>query len=124
MNIEVKYAVTRNKFMLFINGKFIKYVEGDMMSKANFIAKVLNTATTMAQEFDHAPDTAAVYFDRGYNSGASDPITQEDLDPMGVTLADFTAMITCIQQINKFAQDDKVTQGDYSAVANKLRNDI
>jgi len=123
--IEVKYSETREKWMLFKDGVFLTYTTEDMMSKANFINKVLNTATTLAQEFDQAPDTEAVYFDRGYNSGGANEIVQDDLtEPYGVALADFTAMITCIQQLIKFAQNQAVYQGDYSATVNKLRNDI
>jgi len=122
--IEVKYSETRQKWMLFNKGIFLTYTTEDMVSKANFINRVLNTATTLAQEFDQAPDTEGVYFDRGYNSGGANEITQSDLDSYGVVLANFTAMITCIQQLDNFAQNQAVYQADYSATVNKLRNDI
>lgn len=124
INVQVTYSKTRNKFMLFINNLFKQYVQGEMMSKANFIGKVLNTATSVAQLFDEVPDIEGVYFDRGYNSGGAEPIVQADLDSFGVDLSEFTAMITCIQQLKNFANNAAVTQGDYSSTVNQLRNDI
>ena len=64
-----------------------------MAQKVDYINSVLNSATTMAGEVDTVKNQYDVYFDRGYNGGGADPITQQDLTDMGlgISLANFTA---------------------------------
>jgi hypothetical protein len=63
-----------------------------------------------------------VYFDRGYNGGGSNPITDGDASPL--TAANYAALITLIQQLNNFLGNSAVTPADYDATLNTIRTDV
>lgn len=95
-----------------------------MADKSNYIESVRGIATALASGIKDGADLYSIYFDRGYNSGGSDPIVQADLDAYGIQLADFTSMITCLENLAKFANNDNPAQGDYDATINKIRRDV
>jgi hypothetical protein len=73
---------------------------------------------------DRLANLETVYFDRGYNGGGSNPITDEDLTSLGYTAANLANLITLIQQLNNFLGNSAVTSGDYDATLNAVRNDV
>lgn len=95
-----------------------------MTSKLDFAQNIQNFNTQLAELFKDAPDLEGVYFDRGYNGGGSDPITDSDLTGLGITAAQLGDGITLLQQLQNFAQNNAVTQGDYSATVNTLRTGV
>ena len=96
-----------------------------MQQKSNFINETLSAATKLGQIASDVEELKSIYQDRGYGAGGADEITQADLDevPVVVQLADFTDMVTCMQQLLKFMGNEAVTQGDYESTINKVRVD-
>lgn len=96
-----------------------------MSQKITFVENRLQaTANSLAQAIDALRDAETVYFDRGYNSGGSNPITDADISALGVTAANVASMITLAQQLIKFADNLAVTQGDYDSTLNVMRTDV
>jgi len=121
--VECRYIETRDKWALFSDGTFIKYVGAEMAQKTTFINGVIGSATSFASLIDNCDYLFAIYFDRAYGSGGANEITQADLDPFGVQLADFTAMITLFENFNKFMNNQAAVQADYDSTINKVRTD-
>jgi hypothetical protein len=96
----------------------------NMATKITFGTQAQNDATALAKVADKLANLENVYFDRGYNSGGSNPITDEDLTSLGYTAADLANLITLIQQLNNFLGNSAVTSGDYDATLNAVRNDV
>jgi hypothetical protein len=94
-----------------------------MTKKITFTMQARSDATTMAQLANSLADIVSVYFDRGYNSGGADPITDGDLDGL-ITAAELEALITLSQQFANFLGNAAVTQADYDATLNAVRTDL
>lgn len=63
----------------------------------------------------------SVYFDRGYNSGGSDPITDTDLESFGFTAAQLASLMNLAEQMVNFRDNAAVTQSDWGSVLNQVR---
>ena len=88
--------------------------------KDTFIADVMTMTNQLSKYYtDRSREIHKSYFDNGHNTG----ITQEDLDRLypGVTLADFTAGITMMGELNNFTGGQPVAAADYQATINKQR---
>jgi len=69
---------------------------------------------------DMADDIAAlqeVWFDRGYNSGGADELTDADVEALGITAADVTGMITFAGALETFMAANR-------GYLSKMRNDL
>ena len=69
---------------------------------------------------DMADDIAAlqeVWFDRGYNSGGADELTDADVEALGITAADVTGMITFAGALETFMVANR-------GYLSKMRNDL
>ncbi len=73
----------------------------------------------------------SIYFDRGFNSGGADAISDSDLDGSvvgdtntNITASELGSGITMIQQLKNFVTNAAVVQGDYESTISNLRNDV
>jgi len=123
------YKNADGAFSLVINGElfatFSTIEEAvNMSQKLTFVSKVQERATTLAQVADLVSDLVSVYFDRGYDSGGSDPVIDADLAALGITAANLTAFITLGQQLQNFLDNAAVATADYDATLNTMRTDV
>ena len=93
-------------------------------AKFNFGSKSQSIATSLAQAVNDAADIVSVYFDRGYDSGGSDPIVDGDIAGLNITATQVGAAITLFQQLANFVDNAAVTQADYDATLNTIRSDL
>lgn len=63
-----------------------------MSNKVRFAQEAQTAASIFAKLSDTIAALQAVYWDRGYNSGGADTLTDEDVASIGVTAADVTGM--------------------------------
>jgi hypothetical protein len=101
----------------------ITQIKGGTMNKEKYISKSVEIGTTLVNLLTQLPNVHKAYFDKGLGSGGSNEITQADLDNAGINLSDFTSLITLFEQLNNFASNQPVVQGDYISTLNKIRND-
>jgi len=92
--------------------------------KQRFVNGVLDMAKTLAETKDLLASARAVYFDRGYNSGGSDPIIDDDISGLGVTATQLTNMMTLAEQLENFFGNSAVSTADYDASLNQFRRDL
>lgn len=123
------YQAADGRWRVFNNGIKSNYFTleseaRDMATKLTFGEQSQNDATTLAQVADKLTNLETVYFDRGYNSGGSNPIVDGDIVSLNITAADLGALITLIQQLNNFLGNVAVTTGDYDATLNTVRTDV
>lgn len=88
--------------------------------KDAFITDVVTMTNGLAKFYtDRSREIHKSYFDNGYNAS----VTQEDLDRLfpNMTVADFTAAITMMGEMNNFTGNLPVAQADYQATINKVR---
>lgn len=88
--------------------------------KQGFANQVLELVTKLS-EID---DLREVYFDREYNSGGANEITDDDLSDLGITASEFTEGLTLIENLRKLLNNQAPTTGDYTVTISKLRTDI
>jgi hypothetical protein len=103
----------------------------DAMSKIKFAEQVRRLATQQAQLVDEIINLKSVYFDRGNQSGGSDPITDEDVAAAGVTAAQIGNFITFAEQAEKWINgefeapaDGSLAAVDHDIILNQLREDV
>jgi len=117
MAIEIRYIGTRDKWGMWVDGKFSNYVEECMVKKIEFATKIQAKATSLAGVRDALGEIVEVYLARGYNEEGADPIKEDDLVGSGIALADLNACITMFQKLSVSTVEDKLT-------VNKIRNDL
>jgi len=86
-----------------------------------FMQRVQSSAHKLADEIDAAVALTAVYFDRGYNSGGVNELTDTDLEEKYVTAAQLGSYVTLAQQLQNLRDGLEVTAGDYGATLNQVR---
>ena len=96
----------------------------DMATKITWATQAQVDATTLAQVADRLANLETVYFDRGYNSGGSDPIGDGDVVTLGITAAQLGSLVTLIQQLNNFLGNVAVITADYDSTLNVVRSDV
>ena len=94
------------------------------MSKVAFAQEAQALSTIVADVSKRMADVFDTYFDRGYNGGGSNAITDPDLTSLGVTAAQIAAFITLAENINIFLNNGAPFQSDYDSTINGLRTDI
>lgn len=96
--------------------------------KDNFIRQLQIDASDLAQVKDRIATRSGMYFDRGYNVGGADEITDGDVqdatDNLQLGAVDVTAWVTLLEQVANFFDNLAVTTGDYDGTTNRLRSDI
>lgn len=92
--------------------------------KLNFARQLQEDAGNLAQLKDRIMTRYGIYFDRGYNSGGANPITDSDVAELGLTATQVGDWITLIEQLGNFFGNSAVITADYDATTNKIRNDI
>jgi len=123
------YQATDGRWIVFSNGIKSDYFTleseaQDMATKLTWAGQAQADSTTLAQISDALANLESVYFDRGYNSGGSNPITNDDVSSLNITAADLASLITLIQQLNNFLGNSAVTTGDYDATLSTVRTDV
>lgn len=92
-----------------------------MANKNDFANRLRSASSRLMQDAEDLAVLYASYFDRGYNSGGSNPITDPDVIGAETTAADIAAGITASEQLANYLNAGAVTSGDYSATWNVLR---
>jgi multisubunit Na+/H+ antiporter MnhB subunit len=92
--------------------------------KDTFVSQIITTITALAQSFDGANTLISTYFDRGYNSGGTNAIVDDDLAGVGLTAAQLGGAITVFQQLQAFRHGGAVSSSDYDSTLNQVRRDI
>lgn len=95
-----------------------------MASKVAFAKSAQQISTAIATIRAQCKTMNEMYFNRNYNSGASNVIQDSDLTSVEMTAAELSSFITTCQQFEKFLNNEEVTQGDYKVIINKLRTDL
>ncbi len=95
-----------------------------MANKSQFIYEVVLQARRLAAVFDVVDERHKAFFDNGFQSGGANEIVQADIDAANIpiSVADLTAGITLLEQVANFKGNSAVTQADYMATVNKLRD--
>ena len=84
-----------------------------------FVANMRQNAEALAQAILAASDIVSVFFDRDYDGVGT--VTDEDLLPFDLTLADVGAYINALRQLLNWRDGQAVTQGEHGAAVNKVR---
>ena len=95
-----------------------------MAKKNSFISDVVTMTNSLAKYYtDRSDELHKSYFDNGYNTGGSNEITEADVQAIysDMTLADFTAAISLMEQLNNLMENRAVAQADWQASVNKVR---
>lgn len=91
--------------------------------KVTFAKQCQDAATSLAIAADAAADLYSIYFDRGYNSGGADPITDADLEAHEITAAEISSFMSMAENLALFLNNGSPAQSDYDSSLNKLRAD-
>lgn len=89
-----------------------------------YIRQIFTTITALSQSFDMANTLINAYFDRGYNAGGANAITDDDLADTGLTAVQLGGAITLFQQLQAFRNGGAIAPADYDATLNQVRRDI
>lgn len=95
-----------------------------MADKSRYASTIQNKATEIAGLGSELQAIFETYFDRGYNGGGANPITDGDLVELGLTAGDIAAFITLAENFGKFLNNQAAFQSDYQSTINKIRTDI
>ncbi len=71
-------------------------------NKQKFGMAARDAATRFADMEDDIAALQSVYFDRGYNSGGADELTDADVESLGIDAAAVTGMITFAGALETF----------------------
>jgi len=96
----------------------------EMSKKNQFVNEFKTQLTLLAQVTEKTSALSAAYFQREYNSGGADVITDEDISSTGMTAADVVSQITLAQQLVNFRDNQAVLTGDYGSTMNRARTDF
>ncbi len=95
-----------------------------MSKKVEFTKKLQEVCSQLGQVADIADSLEELYFDRTYNSGGADAITDADISSTGLTAAQVGAIITLLQQFQNFVGNSAVTTADYLSTINIARDEL
>ena len=89
-----------------------------MSNKTRYASKAMDMASIFSNLADDITALQSVYWDRGYNSGGSDTLADEDVASIGVTAADVTGMA------DTFAGALETFMAANRGYLSKMRNDL
>ena len=88
-----------------------------MAQKDNYARKAQQMAASFSALSDDILSLQAIWFDRAYNSGGADELTDADVEALGITAADVTGMITFAGALDTFLVANR-------GYLSKMRNDL
>jgi hypothetical protein len=88
-----------------------------MDNKQKYAQRGREVATVASNLFDQVIAWRNVYWDRTYNTGGADALTNEDVAVTGVTAADVTGLITFADALETFLVANR-------AYLSQMRNDL
>ena len=88
-----------------------------MSNKTKYASRAMDMASIFSSLSDDIASLQAVYFDRAYNSGGADELTDADVEALGITAADVTGMITFAGALETFMSANR-------GYLSKMRNDL
>ena len=91
------------------------------MPKTAFATKCQELCHNQSLLANQFKDIYSIYFDRTYNSGGADEITDADLEAFEFDAATLAGVITLSEQLDKMLNNQAVAQADYDQTLNKMR---
>ena len=88
-----------------------------MANKAQYAQRGRELSTVAANLIDQVLAWRDVWWDRAYNDGGADELTDNDVAAVGVTTADITGMVTFADALETFLVANR-------AYISKMRNDL
>lgn len=88
-----------------------------MANKQQYARQAQQMAATFSALADDISALQAIYFDRAYNSGGADELTDADVEALGITAADVVGMITFAGALETFMAANR-------GYLSKMRNDL
>ena len=94
-----------------------------MTQKIQYVREVIRMTRALANEAGIVAARHKEYFDNGYGPAGADELVQADLDAAGLDLSvtEFTATITMLEQFKNYSGNLAVVQGDYLGTMNTVR---
>lgn len=94
-----------------------------MAKKIDYVNEVIRMVKALGAEADVVSERHKEYFDNGFNSGGAAAITDLDLSNANIelTAAQFSTVVTFIQQFDNLMTNQVVTEADYMATINLVR---
>lgn len=91
--------------------------------KTDYMYEVIRMIRRLAEEADVVAERHKEFFDKTYNAGGADEITQADIDAavFDISLTDFTSGISLLEQYSNFVSNSAVTAADWQATMNRIR---
>ena len=91
-----------------------------MASKTDFARRAIDMIASVGSLADNLDILEKVYAARDYGT----TITQPDLDPLGITLAEFNQALGVIVRFGQFINGQAITPTDNRSIVNRIRTDI
>lgn len=91
--------------------------------KINFTQKGMALAKDFAKVVEGFDEWVTMYFDLGYDAAGGDVLEDADIAGLNRDKAKVADLVTLGQQAKNFRDNLAVTQGDYGASLNKMRDD-
>lgn len=88
--------------------------------KRRYIILLRELGRDLARAMSTAQDLHSVFFDREYDEATG--VTDADLVEWDMTKADVSAFINCCEQLINLRDNAAVTQGDWGATINVVRD--
>lgn len=89
-----------------------------MANKQQYARQAQQMAASFSALADDILALQAVYWDRGYNAGGADPLTDADVEALGITAGDVTGMAdTFAGALDTFLEASR-------GYLSKMRNDL
>ncbi len=73
-----------------------------MSNKSRYASRAQDMASIFSSLADDIASLQAIYFDRGYNSGGGDELTDADVESLGIDAAAVVGMITFAGALETF----------------------
>jgi hypothetical protein len=88
-----------------------------MNKKVAFAQRGREMATTLSLLHEQVEQWRGVYWDRGFNAGGADELTDADVEEVGVTAADVVGLLTFADALETFLTANR-------AYLNRIRQDM
>ena len=123
------YQAADGRWLLAVNSIKSGYftLEEDaqnMATKTAWATQAQKDATAIAQVADRLVNLRTVYFDRGYDSGGSNPIIDGDVTALGITAVQLGDLVTLAEHLEDFLNAGVVATLDRDPTLNAIRTDV
>ena len=92
--------------------------------KRIFVTNFYDKLTKIIQEIDDCATMKDQFMEKGFNTGGTDPITDDHLTNIGTNIVDLASGAALVTNIIKFIDNDNPAAADYRATFDKLRTDF